>query len=569
MKKTAQTFGAPKPLPGQAGYKISETEILTREAKEMEDRLKMLHEKVKEEESAVPEKSGGARWKSARSDKGSIRAYAKDVQEKHKTKMATISKMDPLAKATAKGRREAREADAGNYKTKNIDKWTSDDVSEWLTGMMMPQYVSVFKENDISGSVLLDISLDDLDYMGITILGHRKVILKSIEDLRKNKRITMDIAASLVPSTGNMVSATVSRANSNPDISGAIPSAIYLRGDAPAEMKMSSNSSAVGATVKASAPQPTAAVHWSHIEPLSAKQVSGEDVPVNLADGAVDEAAERLAFQNAVMEWRRSQKPSSASQSSSTATASPAKKPASSVAKGALWNDPFSDGGAVDKNYTGNGLLDEEEEEEKAPSVSSRPGPKGALLVGALDEAKEHEDFKKAVQAWRTGSSSGGRSKSVAEKLAQEMEQQHVKSTNLILQQQEEARMRLHELRTVAAIDKSKLPEVFSNSSVNTPSKSKAFSSSFSRPSSDEKKEDYNEKKEDYKVEVDTFDDEGEEYGLEDAPLSPASSMGDEEPARGSSNKVEVSLLESHMGIGDELAESHYDVEEASTDDEK
>ena len=33
--------------------------------------------------------------------------------------------------------------------------------------------------------------LDDLDYMGVTVLAHRKLILKGIEDLRKNKRVTI------------------------------------------------------------------------------------------------------------------------------------------------------------------------------------------------------------------------------------------------------------------------------------------------------------------------------------------------------------------------------------------
>jgi hypothetical protein len=40
---------------------------------------------------------------------------------------------------------------------------------------MLAQYVSIFAANQISGPVLLDISLEDLDYMEIKALGHRKV----------------------------------------------------------------------------------------------------------------------------------------------------------------------------------------------------------------------------------------------------------------------------------------------------------------------------------------------------------------------------------------------------------
>lgn len=61
---------------------------------------------------------------------------------------------------------------------------------------MLTQYVDVFTANQISGPVLLDISLEDLDYMEVKALGHRKVILKGIEDLRQNKVVTKQLFAS-------------------------------------------------------------------------------------------------------------------------------------------------------------------------------------------------------------------------------------------------------------------------------------------------------------------------------------------------------------------------------------
>ena len=41
-KSFSSTFGAPKPLPGQSGYGISQTQQLETEAKEMEIRLLAL-----------------------------------------------------------------------------------------------------------------------------------------------------------------------------------------------------------------------------------------------------------------------------------------------------------------------------------------------------------------------------------------------------------------------------------------------------------------------------------------------------------------------------------------------
>ena len=75
----------------------------------------------------------------------------------------------------------------------DADTWMIDDVGEWLRSVNLETYAASFRINEISGQVLLDISLDDLDYMGVTILAHRKLILKGIEDLRKNKRVTIQV----------------------------------------------------------------------------------------------------------------------------------------------------------------------------------------------------------------------------------------------------------------------------------------------------------------------------------------------------------------------------------------
>lgn len=65
-------------------------------------------------------------------------------------------------------------------------------MGEWLAFIGMDQYVAKFAENEISGSILMDVTLEDLDYMSITVLGHRKSILKGAEELRKNKRVSAD-----------------------------------------------------------------------------------------------------------------------------------------------------------------------------------------------------------------------------------------------------------------------------------------------------------------------------------------------------------------------------------------
>lgn len=65
-----------------------EVDMLDKEAKEMERNLKNLQARMQQqsiEDEAVP-KFGGSRWKSARPDRGTVKSYTKDIQDKHRQK---------------------------------------------------------------------------------------------------------------------------------------------------------------------------------------------------------------------------------------------------------------------------------------------------------------------------------------------------------------------------------------------------------------------------------------------------------------------------------------------------
>lgn len=88
----------------------------------MEARLKLLQERMLQqrlEDEAVP-KPGGARWKSARNDKGSILSYGKDLQEKYKKKRESEGGGDPVVKAAAQiqAKKTMAKSVAGDYRTK-------------------------------------------------------------------------------------------------------------------------------------------------------------------------------------------------------------------------------------------------------------------------------------------------------------------------------------------------------------------------------------------------------------------------------------------------------------------
>ena len=76
-------------------------------------------------------------------------------------------------------------------------KWDTDDVSYWLSSKSLDQYISIFSENQINGQVLLDITQEDLDYLEVTALGHRKLILKGIEELKRTTPNNPKFSASL------------------------------------------------------------------------------------------------------------------------------------------------------------------------------------------------------------------------------------------------------------------------------------------------------------------------------------------------------------------------------------
>ena len=58
------------------------------------------------------------------------------------------------------------------------------DVGAWLRDLGLGQYEQAFRENDIDGDVLADLTADDLSGLGIVSIGHRRKLLAAIAALR-------------------------------------------------------------------------------------------------------------------------------------------------------------------------------------------------------------------------------------------------------------------------------------------------------------------------------------------------------------------------------------------------
>src|SRR3954453_21237716 len=54
------------------------------------------------------------------------------------------------------------------------------DVTAWLRGLGLDQYSPAFRDNDVDGEVLPELTSDDLISIGVTSVGHRRKLLAAI-----------------------------------------------------------------------------------------------------------------------------------------------------------------------------------------------------------------------------------------------------------------------------------------------------------------------------------------------------------------------------------------------------
>ena len=55
-------------------------------------------------------------------------------------------------------------------------------IADWLQKLGLGQYAQPFAENDITFSILSDLTDQDLKELGVASLGHRRVLLRAITE---------------------------------------------------------------------------------------------------------------------------------------------------------------------------------------------------------------------------------------------------------------------------------------------------------------------------------------------------------------------------------------------------
>ena len=58
------------------------------------------------------------------------------------------------------------------------------DLGNWLRSLGLERYEAAFRENEINERVLSNLTQEDLKEIGVGPVGHRRIILEAIADLR-------------------------------------------------------------------------------------------------------------------------------------------------------------------------------------------------------------------------------------------------------------------------------------------------------------------------------------------------------------------------------------------------
>src|SRR5580700_9057814 len=57
------------------------------------------------------------------------------------------------------------------------------DVASWLQQLGLAQYEPAFRDNEVDGDVLADLTAEDLIGLGVSLIGHRRKLLSAIAAL--------------------------------------------------------------------------------------------------------------------------------------------------------------------------------------------------------------------------------------------------------------------------------------------------------------------------------------------------------------------------------------------------
>ena len=88
------------------------------------------------------------------------------------------------------------------------------DIGGWLRSLGLEGYEAAFRENEIDEAVLLNLTVEDLKELGVSLVGHRRKLLDAIVALRANSNSEAPRPALAAPTPTNMASADAPKSES-------------------------------------------------------------------------------------------------------------------------------------------------------------------------------------------------------------------------------------------------------------------------------------------------------------------------------------------------------------------
>ncbi|KAF2762550.1 RA-domain-containing protein [Pseudovirgaria hyperparasitica] len=76
--------------------------------------------------------------------------------------------------------------------TGRMNEWTSEQCADWVSSLGLPQYGDTFLDEGISGDALIALHHAELKEMGMSSVGHRLTILKSVYDVKVKQNIHIE-----------------------------------------------------------------------------------------------------------------------------------------------------------------------------------------------------------------------------------------------------------------------------------------------------------------------------------------------------------------------------------------
>ena len=90
------------------------------------------------------------------------------------------------------------------------------DIAAWLKGLGLEQYEAAFRENAVDAEVLPELTAEDLNDLGVVLVGHRRKLLAAIAALKgplvPGAAMAADVAVPALAAARSAISAPVSSA---------------------------------------------------------------------------------------------------------------------------------------------------------------------------------------------------------------------------------------------------------------------------------------------------------------------------------------------------------------------